>query len=202
MGIGFLKQKIGMELPLPFYRKLRGVEGQIAEEEQTLLYRYAKKTTTDTSIVEIGSYRGKSTICLGLGSRAGNQNTVYAIDPHELFTGVNGGEFGPKDLAAFYSNIIRFGLGNLIRQISLSSFEVGKIWNEKIGLLWLDGDHSYEGVKRDVDQFAKHVVPGGFILFHDSYLESVQKVINEMIEKKRFLLLEKIVSTTVLKSTV
>lgn len=38
---------------------------------------------------------------------------------------------------------------------------------EELGLLFIDGDHTYEGVKKDYDMYGPLVKPGGFIVFHD-----------------------------------
>lgn len=59
------------------------------------------------------------------------------------------------------------------------STEIAKVWSEPIGMLFIDGDHSYEGCKGDYEAFASHVIPGGLIVFHD-YNEAcpgVQKVV-------------------------
>ncbi len=178
---------------------IKKVEGQIQDKEQFILYQLAKEVSSDSCIVEIGSYRGKSSICLGLGSLHGNEVKVFAIDPHSTYVGVNGGKFGASDLSKMYKNITSFGLGEVIYQISLSSFEVGKIWQEKIGLLWIDGDHTYEGVKSDFELFGRFVTSNGYILFHDSYLDSVKQVINEILQSEDFILTEKIGTITVLK---
>ncbi len=37
----------------------------------------------------------------------------------------------------------------------------------KIDFLFIDGDHSYDGVKKDFDQYAPLVRPGGLIALHD-----------------------------------
>ena len=42
-----------------------------------------------------------------------------------------------------------------------------KLNNQKIDFLFIDGDHSYEGVKADFENFSKLVKPGGYIAFHD-----------------------------------
>jgi cephalosporin hydroxylase len=38
---------------------------------------------------------------------------------------------------------------------------------EKLDFLFLDGDHSYEGVKLDWEDYRKFVRPGGLVAFHD-----------------------------------
>lgn len=47
------------------------------------------------------------------------------------------------------------------------SQEVAKTWTDEIALLFIDGDHSYEGVKKDLDSWYPHVKSGGVIMVHD-----------------------------------
>lgn len=35
-------------------------------------------------------------------------------------------------------------------------------------IVFVDGDHSYEGVKKDVETFAPWIAPGGWLVFHDT----------------------------------
>jgi len=58
------------------------VEGWLARAEGKLLYRLAKRCTGRGVIVEIGSWKGKSTIWLASGSRAASRSKVHSIDPH------------------------------------------------------------------------------------------------------------------------
>ena len=55
-------------------------EGFLSPNEQVTLF--SKALNVKGAIVEIGSWKGKSTIMLAYGSIAGNGNKVYAIDPH------------------------------------------------------------------------------------------------------------------------
>jgi hypothetical protein len=59
------------------------VPGWLTDEEGEALYELARGCTGKGVIVEIGSWKGKSTICLGRGSQAGASVPIYAIDPHE-----------------------------------------------------------------------------------------------------------------------
>ena len=49
------------------------------------------------------------------------------------------------------------------------SYEIRKDWSpqKKIDFLWIDGDHSYEGVKRDIEDWLPLVKKNGFVCFHD-----------------------------------
>ena len=56
-----------------------------------------------------------------------------------------------------------------------------KEWNIPIGLLWIDGDHRYNYIKIDIELWAKHVISGGKIIFHDYPFPGIIKAIKEMI---------------------
>ncbi len=49
-------------------------------------------------------------------------------------------------------------------------------------MILIDGDHSYDGVRQDVDIYREFLRPGGFMILHDSALPDfgVQKVVNEI----------------------
>ena len=55
-----------------------GLDGWLTDDEATGLYRVARKLPRNATIVEIGSWQGKSTYCLAKGLRLGK---VHAIDP-------------------------------------------------------------------------------------------------------------------------
>jgi hypothetical protein len=48
-------------------------------------------------------------------------------------------------------------------------------------MIFIDGDHSYDGVKRDYACWIPHMVPGGILIFHDSTDTAIgpYRVINE-----------------------
>jgi hypothetical protein len=37
------------------------------------------------------------------------------------------------------------------------------------GMLWLDGDHATESVRRDLEQWRPHLVNGGIVVFDDCF---------------------------------
>lgn len=51
------------------------------------------------------------------------------------------------------------------------SVDVALLWSSyymrKISVLFIDGDHSYEGCKRDIEAWVPHMKKGGIIFFHD-----------------------------------
>jgi hypothetical protein len=138
----------------------------IGDLEQELLTRLAGEVD-EGCIVEVGSWRGMSTIALANGARV----PVYAIEPHEEFTGVLGGMFGPDDRRAFFENLLEAGVVEKVRLVNLSSEVVAPGWELPVGLLWIDGDHRYEGVKRDFTSWEPHL--RGKVAFHDAIQEKL-----------------------------
>ncbi len=181
-------------------RKILITEGILGLDEALCLYELASRVE-EGSIVEIGSYRGKSTVALATGSQQGYQAPVVAIDPHESFVGVIGGKFGPQDRTAFFKNMLRAGCVESVRLINLPSQTVVKVWSEPIGLLWLDGDHSYAAVTADFFGFEPFVTPGGYIAIHDSIDQRLgpAKVVAEALSSGRFEKVAEVELTTVLR---
>lgn len=157
-------------------------EGMVRFSEATLLYNLAREVQ-EGCIVEVGSYRGRSTVSLGRGSIDGHGVAVFAIDPHEEFVGVNGGSFGAADRGAFFQAMLDTSCFHVVRLINLSSETIAPNWDQKIGLLWIDGDHSYEGVRRDFECWSPHLLPGAPIAFDDTKDKSLgpHKFITELL---------------------
>lgn len=169
------------------------VDGQIKPVEAELLYQLASQVPADQAIVEIGSYRGRSTIALALGSQQGHGARVYAIDPHEAYTGPRGGVFGPADQAARYRNIAEAGVGEIVSIICLRSTAVAAGWAQRnVGLLWLDGDHTYAGLKADVEGWAPYLVDGATVAFHDDQYPDVARLLEELTAADRMTFLGKV----------
>ena len=146
---------------------LDGVDGFLRDDEAQLLYDLAQSVPAGQTIVEIGSYRGRSTIALALGAPEGV--LVYAIDPHDAHE-AGGHRFDMADNAIFMANVVRAGVGHKIRVVNLPSSLGAHRWEgwRNVGLLWIDGAHDYEAVKQDVDLWSWYLVPGGKLVLHDS----------------------------------
>ena len=137
---------------------------------------------------QTSTFRGRSTTALALGSMLGRRNRVFAVDPHEEFTGVLGGVFGPKDQAALYRNITRADVGDIVAVVSLPSRAVARSWTEKnVSLLWIDGDHRYEAVCSDYSAWSGFLIAGGIVAFHDRAAPGVAKLVEELVQNRQLL---------------
>jgi MMP 1-O-methyltransferase len=54
-----------------------------------------------------------------------------------------------------------------VRLVNLSSEVVCGGWTRPIGLLWIDGDHTAEGVRRDFSSWEPFLRPDAVVAFHD-----------------------------------
>lgn len=119
-----------------------------------------------TTVVEIGSARGQSACYIGLALKQLGRGRLYAIDPHTA-TAWNDAE-SVDTLRAMRRNLRAFGVERYVEIVRDYSDAAGARWTEPIDLLFIDGDHSYEGVKRDWRLFAPHVREFGTVVFHDT----------------------------------
>jgi glycosyltransferase involved in cell wall biosynthesis/predicted O-methyltransferase YrrM len=180
----------GRAMDFSLERFLRDYKGGISVEEGRALNRYAADCIGGP-IVEIGSFRGKSAVALADGAtRAGVQ--AFCIEPHSAFTGVYGGRFGPDDRGAFYRIMLETGFFQTVALVNLESRNAARAWKGPIGLLFIDGDHSLQGVQEDVDAWENYVCVGGVIAFDDALDPQIgpSKVIEQVVSSGRFAQLE------------
>jgi predicted O-methyltransferase YrrM len=151
------------------------VPGWLTDEEGEALYELARACTGKGVIVEIGSWKGKSTVCLGLGSQAGASVPVYAVDPHADH------RFGD-----FKNNVDRAGIQELVRPVASRSQAAADDFDEPIELLFVDGSHEYDLVLEDFEKWVPKVVDGGWVAFHDTtWTAGPRKVVGHAIYRSR-----------------
>jgi predicted O-methyltransferase YrrM len=123
-------------------------------------------------IVEIGSFRGRSTIVLRRA--AAPDVEVVAIDPH------GGGDRGPQQISpdaalgeadheAFHANLRRAGVDDGVRHLRRMSQDALDAVEGELALLYVDGAHRYGPARADIERWGERVAPGGTMLVHDAY---------------------------------
>lgn len=157
--------------------ELYALDGWLANEEGDRLAALAAQVAPDHVIVELGSYRGKSACFLAYGSQQGNQRPVYCVDLWTI-----GGQWesaeerrpggalhheDPSHYETFKANTAPYA--DRIVEVNAHSHAAGHKWKggRTIGLLFVDADHRYEATLGDLEAWAPHVAPGGWICCHD-----------------------------------
>ena len=155
---------------------LKRINGFLLDIEGYTLYLLARLGAGEGAIVEIGSFEGKSTAWLALGSKQGSREMVYAVD---TFQGSpehqEGAEYESTTLKtegttfnAFQQNMKMIGMADRVTPIVASSTNAAAKWDGgPIRLLFIDGDHSYEACAADFHAWCEYVAPQGYITFHD-----------------------------------
>lgn len=120
--------------------------------------------------LEIGCYDGGTTIFLSNFTKnliTIDQPTVPRFDSYKYNIGTN--LFG-SELINERTNF-KYVAGNSHSEETFS--KVKEILNgELLDLLFIDGDHSYEGVKNDFEKYSTLTKKGGIIAFHDIHRSS------------------------------
>ena len=146
---------------------IEGVEGWLTDAQAERLR--ARAEAADGTVVEIGSFRGRSTIVLASAAPA-----VVAIDPHA------GSDRGPQEISAdaargaedheaFRANLARAGVEARVRHVRRPSAEAHAEVSGPIALLYVDGAHRFGPARADLAGWGARVSPGGAMLVHDAF---------------------------------
>lgn len=138
------------------------------------IYDLVKNESNVKIVVEVGSYLGAS--CLFMASALGRRNgRIYCVDTWKN----DAMSEGSWDTFNFFLNNTK-KFSSKITPLRGDSSKIALDFDSKIDLLFLDGDHSYAGVKSDFDAWFPKLSKGGIILMHDvGWAEGVQRVLKE-----------------------
>ena len=151
---------------------VQGVQGWLTDAQARRLWNSAAALRGPGRIVEIGSFRGRSTIVLACA--AGEGIELVAIDPH------GGGDRGPQeitadadqgeqDFAAFNANLRSAGVEDRVRHLRALSLAALDAVQGPVDVLYVDGAHRYGPARSDIERWGARVKPGGTMLVHDSF---------------------------------
>lgn len=165
--------------------QLRSLEGLISEEVGRRLITLAAHVPRAQSIVEIGSYLGKSAAYLATGSQLGRSAPVFCVDPWDL-EGNAGGRFRFNSsgmVARFYTQLARADVLPEVTAFRAFSVDVARTWTRPIGLLYIDGSHTEADVRKDWLAWSPYLAPGAAVAFDDYRTErnpGVEKVVSSI----------------------
>jgi predicted O-methyltransferase YrrM len=164
---------------------LESIKGFLDKEEGRCLYEMALKASRLGPCLEIGSYCGKSAIYLGSACRE-NNGILFSIDHHRGSEEQQPGEeyFDPDLFDAQSGRIDTFkefrriiekaGLEETVVPIVCRSDVAARLWATPLSLVFIDGGHSYESVSTDYHCWSRHILPEGYLLIHDIFVDPAQ----------------------------
>jgi hypothetical protein len=187
----YLKYKLGFS---PAYT-------QTSERERECLRKYA---TGKKILAEIGVFEGVNTRCFR--SVMDSEGTIIAVDPY------------PRSLFG----LLGFGWIRRIAHEEVGKLKQGNVlWIENLGklapndeqvkpylpvdFLFIDGDHSYEGIKGDWEAWSDNIKSGGIVALHDSVNCNQPNIGSEIftreivLKDQRFIFLESVDTLTIIQ---
>lgn len=143
-------------------------------------------------IVEVGTFGGST--ARGLITLTGGGH-VTSIDDWYDFRHVAGVEKkndgllgGHESGPAFYWSTMKGppDLTSFATLIEGDSKTVGANWKQPIDLLFIDGDHSYDGALADCRLFSPYVVQGGYVLVDDYQMKPVARACKDYFDHDKW----------------
>lgn len=139
----------------------------VEKESAEFLY-YVVKMIRPEIVVETGT--GLSTILMASALLENKSGHLYSFD---------------IDLKAM-ERLNGYDLNtNILKNVSVFIEPAKKLDLDKIDLLFLDADHSYEAVKKELEIFREYLVPGSYVAFHDSMHEKFVNKVGRAIKEFR-----------------
>lgn len=166
------KRKVDMAR-FPFSREFKEVRGATPDEIGMTLADFALQVPADQEIVELGVFQGRTALIMAWGAKQGHGAHVTGIDPWDLEGNVYDPPFTEIDSRRWAEYRIReLGYWNRITLIQDFSHLVAERYEQElsgrpVGLLYVDGDHTREGARRDIESWAPHLAPGAVIAVDD-----------------------------------
>lgn len=146
------------------YRHVREVRAQTNPQitlPELLFLRWGIKKARPETVVEIGSFCGASTTLIADQLRRMGKGKVYAID---LFSKSGPDSSHSSGYWKIFDRTLQPYQG-WFEKIEGNSKEVP--WSRAIDFLFIDGDHSDEGVSSDITKYSPLLRKGGYLFLHD-----------------------------------
>ncbi len=159
---------------------IHNVKGFLDHDEGLHLYHTALTACKLGPCLEIGSYCGKSAIYIGSACRE-KSSTLFSIDHHRGSEEQQPGEeyFDPElfdyrqfqmdTFNVFRETLEKARIEDTVVPIVSKSDVAARSWKTPLGMVFIDGGHSYEAAVNDYECWAKHILPNGFLLIHDIF---------------------------------
>jgi prepilin-type processing-associated H-X9-DG protein len=165
-------------------RALEGVDGFLHLGEAWALHEHVRQfmDVPDLTVVEIGSWKGRSTISMALALKARGSGRLYAIDPH---TGSREHilQYGAVDTyREFLANLEKAGIKAVVAAIRESSHSARSQFGDgTVNVLFVDGSHEYEDVLRDIRDWTPALANPAIVAFNDPITPGVYRALKEAV---------------------
>ena len=148
--------------------EVRNTPGYLSDREARFLFLVSALAPARGAVLEIGSFKGRSTVALASGVKWNGEGIVHAVDPH---TSPSPTDPDLKDSLTswdeFVVNIGKAGVASVVTPYREFSQDLAPRFRERLRVLWIDGDHTTEGARRDLRLFLPRLELGAIVAMHD-----------------------------------
>jgi glycosyltransferase involved in cell wall biosynthesis/predicted O-methyltransferase YrrM len=144
------------------------IEGFMIPGQEEYLFNKVKTLPSDAVIVEIGSYKGRSTVAMAYAC-IGTNRKIYCIDTWDG----NDTDFPDRNFFDIWQeNVQKNGLGEYVLPCQGYSHQVLTQWNQisgekAIDFIFIDGSHQFLDVLKDFELSFPLIKENGWMAFHD-----------------------------------
>lgn len=147
---------------------VEAIEGFMVPGQEEYLFNKVKSLPNDAVVVEIGSYKGRSTVAMAYAC-IGTNRKIYCIDTWDG----NDIDFPDRNFFEIWQqNVQKNGLYEYVVPLQGYSHQVLSQWIEftganKINFIFIDGSHQFLDVLKDFELSFPLLKEDGWIAFHD-----------------------------------
>lgn len=167
-------------------RHFKRVRAATPEDVMMALADFAAQVPADQEIIELGVFQGRSALQLAWGASLGHGAHVTGIDPWDLPGNVYDPPFTESSSRRWaFHHVKTLGFSRRISLVHGFSADVARTYSgPPVGLLYVDGDHTKEGARRDIEAWAPHLAPGATIAvddYHHPDWPGVAEAVDELV---------------------
>lgn len=157
-------------------------DGWFPEDDIAAYRRLCEALPEYGLMAELGTWLGRS-LCSVADILNRKNVTVFAVD---TFKGSAGFEqdfdIGTRDAyEEFYRNAERFGFGSNLVIHRCTTDEAAKLVPNELDLVFIDADHSYAAVKKDIENWKPKIRKGGVLAGDDNGYPDVRTAVAELL---------------------
>ena len=174
------------------WQRVASTTGYLSEREARLVMAAAALSPAEGKNLEIGSFKGRSTVGIAYVTRELGLGKVVAVDPHTSPASTD------PDLKSrgqttsyddFVANLEAAGVLDRVEIRRAYSHDLAREWKDPLRFLWIDGDHTYQGAKADIDMFKPFLADGAIVAMHDvlgTFEGALRVFVEEVLDRDDF----------------
>lgn len=143
------------------WAEIDAVSGWLTKEQARVLHESVLELPPASTVLEIGSHYGRSTLAL---ATARADVRVVAVDPFIKSRLLPGASVQ----AGLRANLVRLGVSDVVHIMPTTSRRARRVWRDELDLLWIDGKHDVVSLLADL-RWRSSLRPGAKILVHDAF---------------------------------